>query len=196
MKTFVLIVLFTIASTNCKNVDSQQVSNSNPQIEAKSTKVEIVPTSKNLLDDLTKKQKKLLDGRIPPKVREVLDKANEINIYYNINKDTKGLRVLAFGTVPNAGARLADASLKKQFLESFYYDASSDESRAMCFGPRHKITARYNNKTVELDICYECSNFQGNSSNENFSGSLAYENKSSVIISEIIEKYGTELQQQ
>jgi beta-lactam-binding protein with PASTA domain len=194
MKTFALIVLVTIAFISCKNADSQEVSNSNLQIEAQATNAKIALTSENLLKDLTKKQKKQLDDRIPPKVREILDKADEINIYYNIDKDTKGLRVLQFKTVPNAGARLSDASLKKQFLESFYYDASSEERGAMCFAPRHKITAQYNNKTVDLDVCYQCSNFKGSSSSGDFAGSLAYENKSSMIISEIIEKYGTEFQ--
>jgi len=64
----------------------------------------------------------------------------------------------------------------------------------MCFSPRHKITAKCNNKTVELDICYQCKNFRGESSYGHFGGGLAYEDKSSSIINEIIEKYGTNLQ--
>jgi len=193
MKNFALIALITIVFTSCKSVESQQISSSNPKTETNLTKVDTTLASENLLKNLTKKQKQQLDERIPPKVREILDKADEINIYYNIDKDTQELEVLRFKTVPNAGARLSDAALKKQLLESFYYDSSSDESGAMCFSPRHKITAKYNNKTVELDICYQCSNFEGKSSDGKFFGSLAHESKSLLIINEIIEKDGTEL---
>ncbi|MDQ6787108.1 MAG: hypothetical protein M3033_09905 [Acidobacteriota bacterium] len=194
MKNVALIFLITIAFANCKSVDSQRVSNSNLKTETNLTKIEITGTPENLLKDLTKKQRQKLDERIPPKVREVLDKADEIYIYYNIDKENNGLRVLGYGSVPNAGATLSDASLKKRFLDSFYYDASSEEGGAMCFSPRHKITAKYNNKTVDIDICYQCKNFKGNSSYGTFGGGLAYEDKSSLIINEIIEKYGTDLQ--
>jgi hypothetical protein len=149
MKNFALIFLVAIAFTNCKSVESQQVSNSNLKTETNSTKVEIAPASENLLKDLTKKQREKLDESLPPKVREILDKAGEIDIYYNIDKETKGLRTLTPYTAPNAGARLSDALLKKQFLESFYYDAALGEGGAMCFSPRHKITAKYNNKIVD-----------------------------------------------
>ena len=194
MKNVALIFLITIAFANCKSVESQQVSNSNIKTESNSTKVKIFPTAKNLLENLTRKQKQQLNERIPPKVREILDKADEIYIYYHIYKETKRLGVLMFGSVPNAGATLSDISLKKQFLESFYYDVASNEGGSMCFSPRHKITAKYNNKTVEIDICYQCKNFQGKRSEGTFAGGLADDSKSSLIINKIIEKYGTELQ--
>jgi hypothetical protein len=194
MKNFALIFLFAIAFTNCKSVENQQISNSNSRTETNSTKVEIAPPSEHLLKDLTKKQKNKLDESLPPKVREILDKADEIDIYYNIDKETRGFGALLYGTIPNAGARVSDVSLKKQFLESFYYDAALGEGGAMCFTPRHKITAKHNNKTVDLDICYQCGNFKGNSSNGHIGGSMQHETKSAAILSEIIEKYGTDLQ--
>ena len=194
MKNIALIFLIAIAFINCKSVESQQVSNSNIKTEANLTKVETTLTVENPLAPLTKKQKQKLDERIPPKVREILDKAEEIYIYYKIDRETNGLRVLTLGSVPNAGAILSDASLKKQFLDSFYYDVSSNESGSMCFSPRHKITAKYNNKTVEFDICYQCSNFHGKSSFGYLGGGLASKNKSSSVINQIIEKYGTDFQ--
>lgn len=194
MKNFALIFLITIAFAGCKNAESQQFSDSNIKQETNLAKVITTPKIETPLEPLTEKQKQKLNERIPPKVREILDRADEIYIHYNINKENNGLRGLGYGNVPNAGATLSDVSLKKQFLDNFYYDASSDESGAMCFTPRHKITAKYNNKTVEIDICYQCKNFKGKSSYGTFGGGLAYEDKSSLIINEVIEKYGTELQ--
>lgn len=198
MKNIALIFLISIAFASCKSFESQQVSDSGIKTESSSIKVEPTATAEKPLADLTKKQKQKLNERIPPKVREILDKASEIYIYYNINKEDNSLRELGYGlgyvNAPNAGATVSDASLKKRFLDNFYYDASSNESGAMCYIPRHKITAKFNNKIIELDICYQCGNFRGNSSNGDFGGSLAYEKKSAPIMNEIIEKYGTDLQ--
>ena len=194
MKNIAFLFLISIAFANCKGIESQQVSNSNVKTKTNSAKVETTPKIETPLEPLTQKQKQKLDERIPPKVREILDKADEIYIYYNIDKKNNGLRGLGYGNVPNAGATVSDASLKKQFLDSFYYDASSNDSGAMCYTPRHKITAKYNGKTVEIDVCYQCKNFKGKSSYGTFGGGLAYEDKSSSIVNEIIEKYGTDIQ--
>ena len=194
MKNIALVFLISIAFPGCKSVEREQFSGSNIKTESNSVKGELTPTTEEQIAALTKKQQQKLDERIPPKIRETLDKADEINVYYNIDKETKTLGILRSNTVLNAGATISDASLKKRFLESFYYDSSSDETGAMCYMPRHKVTAKYNNRTVELDICYECQNFKGISSNGKISGTLAYESKSALIIKEVIEKYGTELQ--
>ncbi|MDQ2746343.1 MAG: hypothetical protein M3T96_03680 [Acidobacteriota bacterium] len=193
MKKFTLIFLIALAAAGCKSVESQQISDSDIKTENKSVKVETTPKTGIPLEPLTKKQKQRLDESIPPKVREVLDKADEIYIYYNIDKENKGLRGLGYGIVPNAGATVSDAALKKQFLESFYYDASLSEG-SMCFTPRHKIAAKYKDKTVEINVCYQCKNFEGEGSFGHFGGGLASEDKSSAIVKEIIAKYGTDLQ--
>ena len=195
MKNFALIFLFALAFANCKSVESQQVPNANSKTETNSTKVEIAATPEDLLKNLTKKQRAKLDEDLPPKDREVFDKADEIDIYYDIDKEAKESRTLTPYNAPNAGARLSDALLKKQFLESFYYDTAVSDGGAMCFSPRHKITAKYNNKIVDIDICYQCGNFQGNGSNGRIAGSIGSETKSAAILSKIIEKYGTDLQQ-
>ncbi len=199
MKGFTLIFLISIAFAGCKSVESQQSfksnikTESNIRTESNSIKVESTPNAEKPLEELTKKQKQKLDERIAPKIREILNKADEINIYYNIDKETNGFRVLSFKRVPNAGASLSDSTLKRRLLDAFYYDASSDERGSMCYSPRHKITAKHNNKTVEIDICYQCGNFRGNSSYGEFSGAFAYGKKSAPIIDEVIEKYGTDL---
>lgn len=194
MKKFALIFLIVVAFANCKTVENRQISNSNLQRESDLTKAETTPNEKPLLENLTKEQKKWLGESLPPKVRKILDNAEEIEVYVDFNKDTKGLKVLSFNTIPNTVAKLSDFSLKKQFLESFYYDASLGYGGAGCWSPRHRIKVKYNNESVEFDICYQCSNFKGNGSNGRFFGSLGEESKSLPIMNEIIEKYGTAIQ--
>jgi hypothetical protein len=150
-------------------------------------------TSKERLEDLTEEQKQKLDRRIPPEVREVLDKADEITISYNVDKDTMQLRVLMSETVPNAQANISDPSLKKQFLDSFYSDTSTNSNGASCFNPRHRINAKFQTKVVEIDICYECSRFRGKSSAGDFGGGFDGQGGSSAVMDAIIEKYGTKI---
>ena len=194
MKNFALFIIIMIAITSCKNVQSQKLADSNLQKKTNSTKVETTPTPTNLLGNLTKKQQKQLEESIPPKVREILDKAEEIEIYVNVDKENKRLKLLMYKTLPNIVAKISNVSLKKQLLESFYYDVALGDGGALCFAPRHRVIAKYGNRSVEFDICYQCKNFEGKSSDGRFSGSLADEDKSALIINEILEKYGTEIQ--
>jgi hypothetical protein len=96
-------------------------------------------------------------------------------------------------TAPNANANVSDPALKKQFLGGFYSDASSNSGGNACFNPRQRMKATYKTKVVEMDICYECGNFRGKSSEGEFGGSLPHQSKSSAIMDAIIEKYGTKI---
>ncbi len=193
MRNIALFLLFTASLIGCKSVESQQTPNSNLRTETNSAEVEIIQLSKNQREDLTKEQKQKLDEKIPPKIREILDKANEVTISYNVDKDTMQLKILMFETTPNAEAKVSDPSLKKEFLDSFYSDVSSNSNGMACFSPRHKIKAKYKTKIVEFDICYECDNFRGKSSSGNFGGGLDEKSKSLAIIDAIIEKYGAKI---
>jgi len=187
---FLIVATFFIG---CKSVESQQATNVNINTDTNSS--ETLQSSKNPLEDLTPEQKQQLDRRIPPNIREILDKADEITISYNVDKDTMRLKVLMFETVPNADAKVSDPALKKQFLNSFYSDASSNSNGSACFSPRHRVKAQYKTKIVEMDICYECDNFRGKSSSGNFGGGLVYKSssKSSAVMDAIIERYGTKI---
>lgn len=121
-----------------------------------------------------------------------MDKAKEITISYNVDKDTMQLEVLMPETVPNADVKVSDP-LKRQFLDSFYSDAASNSNGSACFSPRHRVNAKYKTETVELNICYECDNFRGESSSEDFGGGLDEQRKSSAVLDAIIEKYGTKI---
>lgn len=191
MKYFALLFIVTVFFIGCESVESQQATNLKLKTESNSS--EIIQSSKDRLEDLTEEQKQKLNYRIPPEVREVLDKAEEFTIFYDIDKDTMQLRVLMNETVPNADANVADPALKKEFLDSFYSDASSNSSGNSCFSPRQRIKAKYKTRVVEIDICYECSNFQGNSSSGAFGGTLGHQSKSSAIMDAIIEKYGKKI---
>ena len=169
--------------TACGSVQSQHEANSNKIIQA----------SKVRLEDLTEVQKRKLDQRIPPEVREILDKAEEFTIFYNIDKDTMQLKVLMRETAPNAEANVTDPALKKEFLDSFYSDASINSNGSSCFSPRQRVKAKYKTKVVEMDICYDCDNFQGKSSSGNFGGAINNQSKSSAVIDAIIEKYGRKI---
>jgi hypothetical protein len=138
--------------------------------------------------ELTSEQKQLIDKRIPPEIREILDKAQEITISYNVDKDTTQLNVLMPEVVPNAEAKVSNSNVKQEFLENFYADASSNGNGNACFNPRQRLKAEYQNKLVEIDICYECGWFRGKSSSGDFGGSFGPQIKSSAVIDAIIEK--------
>ena len=183
MKYFALYLIVAALFIGCKSVESQQVTNPS----------EIVQASKERLVDLTEEQKQRLNKRIPPEVREVLDKADEFAISYNVDKDTMQLRVLMFETVPNAQANVSDTALKKKFLDGFYSDTSTNSNGMSCFSPRHRVNAKYQSKVVEIDICYECHRFRGKSSAGDFGGGFDGQGESSAIIDAIIDKYGTKI---
>ncbi len=143
--------------------------------------------------ELTTEQKQLLDKRIPPEIREILDKVQEITISYNVDKDTTQLNVLMSEVVPNAEANVSNSNVKQEFLEKFYADVSSNGNGNACFNPRQRLKAEYQNKFVEIDICYECGWFRGKSSSGEFRGALGPQIKSSVFMDAIIKKYGTKI---
>ena len=55
------------------------------------------------------------------------------------------------------------------------------------------MNARYKTETVELNICYECDNFRGEGSSEDFGGGLDGQRKSSAVLDAIIKKYGNKI---
>ncbi len=190
MCIFISIMFFFMA---CQSNEHQKNINSNLSSVENSSEVEKIRVTESSLEKLSDEQTKKLDGRIPPKIREILDNAEEITISYNIDENTTQLRVLLFETVPNAEAKISNSSTKEQFVRSFYSDAASNSNGAACFSPRHKIKAKYKTKIIEMDVCYECGNFRGQSSFGSFGGGLDEPSKSAQVISEIIKKYGKKI---
>lgn len=186
MKVVVLLITVSFIFIACQSPESSPKSNS-------SVEVEKIRVSENSNQNIAELQKKKLDSRIPPKIREILDNAKEITISYHVDKKTMQLWVLMFDVKPNSQAKVSDANVKKEFLDSFYQDSSVNYNGAACFSPRHRVKAEYKTKIVEIDICYECENFRGESSLGGFGGAVSQDGKSSALMNEIIKKYGAKI---
>lgn len=189
MKIIALLLVVSFFFIACQSSESAKDLNSNSSPE-----VEKIRVSENSNGELTEAQKNKLDSRIPPKVREILDNAKEIMISYYVEENTTQLKVVLPNTLtPNAQAKVSNANVKKEFLDSFYQDSSVNYNGAACFSPRHRVKAEYKTKIIEIDICYECENFRGESSLGDFGGAIAQDGKSSALMNEIIKKYGAKI---
>lgn len=100
---------------------------------------------------LKKSQKKELDQTLPPRVREVLEKADVLEIRGLSSEDKTGI-----DWNPDMYAKLGRGPERKRLLDAFYYDASGGNSNSGCFIPRHSLRATYSGKTIEVVICYQC----------------------------------------
>ena len=183
------IILACVILINCKPIQNEPLT----QVEKPPETIQTEQTPKFSLDDLTKEQKKKLDENLPPKVREFLDKAEEIDIFVNLDKETKMQKLLLYAP-PNTVAKITDASLKKEILESFYYDTAIGGGASACWSPRHKLTAKFKGKMVDITICYQCNSYQGSSSFGKIFGTVNdEESKSLIILNKAIEKYGVDV---
>ncbi|HSK74200.1 MAG TPA: hypothetical protein VK892_21045 [Pyrinomonadaceae bacterium] len=143
---------------------------------------------------LNSKQKKYLNESLPLKVREVLEKAEKFEIFAEVlgENGSDGM-----GFYPNRIAVITDENEKKEVLETFYLDASSRPYPSACYVPHHAIRATYQNKTVEIEICYQCKIFIVKGSFGDFSGGLPFENrKSEEVLNRIIQNKGVELERE
>ncbi|HVE59591.1 MAG TPA: hypothetical protein VNB22_22465 [Pyrinomonadaceae bacterium] len=118
------------------------------------------------------KRQKYLNEALPPKVREILEKAEKFEILAEVNNDPDGLDF-----EPNRVAVITDENEKKEVLETFYFDASEGDYPSACYIPHHKIRAVYQGKTVEIEICFECSKFYVESPFGKYDGGIIRENR-------------------
>jgi hypothetical protein len=142
---------------------------------------------------LNAKQQKYLDESLPPETREILEKAERFEVLAEVRKegedDGEGMTL-----EPNRILKVVDGKDKKEVLEAFYFDASREDSPAVCYYPRHLIRAVHQGKTVEVEICFSCSRFIVKSELGKFDGTIVRENrKSEDFFSRIIERKGVEL---
>lgn len=183
MKYFALCFAIITFFTGCGSIQNGEAT----------TSKKLIQDSKIRLENSTEEQRRKLDQRIPPEVREVLDNAEEFVIFYNVDKKTMQLNVLMSETAPNANADISNSAVKKEFLDRFYADVATSSNGNACFSPRQRINAKYKTKVVKIDICYECGRFQGESPSGSFGGGLDDQTKSSAVIDAIIEKYGKKI---
>lgn len=134
---------------------------------------------------------------LPPKVRDILENADEFEILAEVeNKDGKLVYPVKEEFKPNTKVEISKPELVKELLEDFYTDVSRGESPSDCWFPHHILKAKQGDKTVEIEICFSCSRFVGKSSLGEFSGTFAHGNdpKSEAVFNRIVEKYGVSIQ--
>ena len=196
MKLLLIFCCFLLA--NCSKVktasnkngqtNSDETVSVSPIIKTDTTLKPIIPKIK-----LNSKQKKYLDKALPPQVREILEKAERFEILAEVRGENE---YYGEGTTfePNRIANITDEKNKKQILEVYYSDVATDESPANCYIPRHKIRAIYQDKIVEIEICFECARFEVDSSFGNFYGTIVRENrKSENFFDQIIKNKSVEI---
>ncbi len=143
------------------------------------------PVTPNL--SLNFKRKKYLNASLPPKVREVLEKAETFEILADLSNISREKGTL----VPDTLVTVKDEKTKKDVLENFYSDASTEDPPAICYEPHHGIRATYQGKTVEVEICFSCSRFVVKSSFGNFEGTIVRKNrKSEEFFEQIVKTQG------
>ena len=179
----------TAASENTQT-DSNKTASVQPAAEKEILLKPVAPNVK-----LDAKQQKYLDEALPPKVREILEKAEKFEILAEVGSeqesDGEGMTF-----EPNRVVRVVDELDKKKILEAFYFDASREDSPAACYEPHHGIRAAYQGKTVEVEICFSCSRFIVKSEFGNFRGTIVRENRQSEdVFQQIVESKSAAIKQ-
>lgn len=118
----------------------------NPRSQEPSPKVPEIP-----IRVLSRKQRKELDSTLPLKIREVLEKAQTLEVLGLSSEERVGI-----GWHPDISVSLPANPQRTQLLQAFYFDASAGPNPSACFLPRHGLKATYNGKTIEVIICFQC----------------------------------------
>jgi hypothetical protein len=199
MKKSLLLLCFLATAIACKSTqavsDNKAPQNSNiseVKNEPKST-----PTKVSINAQLNSKQTKELDKSLPPNVRDILENAETFEILAEIErKDGKITYPLTegFDMKPNIKAEISDANTRKEILENFYRDAAKGSEPALCYIPHHILRAKRGDKTVEIEICFSCSRFQGKGSFGEFSGTVGRgDEQTENLFNRIIATNGVEI---
>ena len=100
---------------------------------------------------LDKEQQKELDATLPPKIREVLEKAEKLEVLGLSSEDRSGI-----GWNPDVKVEVPLGEKRTSLLNAFFFDASAGPNPSACFIPRHGLRASYKGKKVEVIICFQC----------------------------------------
>ena len=139
------------------------------------------------------KEKAYLEESVPLEARKILEAAESFEVFAEMNKDeTSETDSRTF--VPNRVVRITTEKQKREILEAFYFDAAHEDSPAVCYEPHHSLKATANGKTVEIEICYDCSRFEVKGLPTRFWGTIVRENrKSEDLLTTIIQESATEI---
>lgn len=198
MRQIIIVIFCGFLFTNCSKVET--TSTENNFIDPTPT-VFVLPTASPSVEtfvplkavvpkvNLSSEQKKNLEESLPLKVREILEKAEKFEILAEVDNKPDGLRF-----EPNRIAAIKNEKEKGEILEAFYLDASAGLNPSACYIPHHGIRATYRDKTVEVEICYQCHLFSVKSPFGKFDGGLPFENqKSEDILKRIIKNQSVEI---
>ena len=198
MRLLVFSIFYCFIIASCSKVET--VSTKSIQIHTNKTAAvsptiekDVVLRPVTLSVKMNSKQKKYLNESLSPNVREILEKAEKIEILAEIREpgefDGEGRTF-----EPNRVVKISNENDKREVLEAFYYDASREDPPAICYEPHHAIRADYQGKIVEVEICFSCSKFFVTSPFGEFKGTIVRENrKSENVLNRIIENQGVEI---
>lgn len=156
--------------TGCLGAQQQ----SPPPPNNESTEATPIPqTSAAGFPPLSEEDLKRLDERFPKRLREVLQNAKHIDVFelgeclfspVASNSNSRAPSPIEKnkfqGCRISRRARVSDPEPRKELVEGILYSIGSGHGNA-CFTPRHAIRAVHNGERIELEICFECENFQG-----------------------------------
>ena len=139
------------------------------------------------------KERAYLDESLPLEARRILETAESFEVFAEINKDeTSETDSRTF--VPNRVVTIRTEKQKKEILEAFYFDAAHEDSPAVCYEPHHSLKATANGKTVEIEICYDCSRFEVKGLATRFWGTIVREDrKSEDLLTTITQESATDI---
>jgi hypothetical protein len=97
---------------------------------------------------------------LPEKTLNVLLKAEKFELL-SLNPEPEKVRPKDHfhGYTVLGKTEVKDAALRKDIVESFKKGMEGEINPAKCFDPRHGFRATHEGKTVELVICFACSQF-------------------------------------
>jgi hypothetical protein len=97
---------------------------------------------------------KKLENKLPDAVVKALQKADEV-VVYSLNGET-GEKDGWHGAKDLGNTAVKDADAKKALGEAMKKGVAEGTAGARCFIPRHGLRAKYDGKTYDLLICFEC----------------------------------------
>ena len=137
----------------------------------------------------------ILPNQLPKSVREVLDRAEQIELLsLNPARDRKPAKQADFHGYEVIGKTvLEDKKACRQLLRAFS-EGVDDSTGAVagCFNPRHGIRDRHDGKTTELVICYECLSLQIYGP-DRYKGSVLTTQGPSALFNKVLRKAGVPL---
>lgn len=198
MQRFIILIFCGILFISCTKVETATdektqtglIPNASPTVETNSPLKPVFPSVK-----LNSKQKKYLNDSLPTQIREVLEKAEKFEVLAEVRGANENDED-SWSVQPNRIAKITEENDKKEILEAFYHDASEQDAPAVCYEPHHLIRATFQDKTVEVEICFSCSRFIVKDASGKFKGTVVRENrKSEDVFNRIIQNQSIEIKQ-